>query len=331
MKYIASLCAAALLSLPSASLAWGPNGHQTVGAIADAQLKPHAKARVKSLIKMSLKTAGPWADCVKDVKHGSSGSHYVEDPTYKASCGVFWTPSAEAEILAYADANWDNCSRDGGQECHTQYHFADIDIDRPDYEDTFRGSNDHDLVHAIRAAIIVLKGGMAPAPFVIVNKRIALLMLAHLIGDMHQPLHVGSIYLDPNGQPHDPDVGTYDPTTFTRGGNFLFDGSKKLHSEWDDIGAFPTAATLRSLVAESKQMTPTPGEVEQFPVLWATDSIAQSKIAFSGLTFQSAGSQHWNINFADRAGYLAAVKTAQRVQLEKAGKRMADLLNAIWP
>lgn len=333
MKLIRGVLFAVLALLPTTAFAWGPTGHQIVGAIADSQLKPHAKAQVAKLLKMSLKIAGPWADCVKDVKGGPAQGHYVEDAMYKPSCGVFWNPALEAEAVSYADRNWDNCNRDGGQECHTQYHFADVDIDRKAYLMGQHGTNDHDLIHAIQAAIIVLKGGNAPAPFQIASPREALLMLAHLIGDIHQPLHVGSIYLDAQGHAVDADAATsYDPATFTRGGNFLFDGSQKLHGEWDNVGSFPAPTGLKTLKAAAKTVPVTAGPIETWPAAWATDSLTQSRMAFAQLSFAPAAPPtHWNIQFEDRQAYMAALKQTQQTQMEKAGAHMAQLLNAIWP
>jgi hypothetical protein len=319
---------AALAMLASPASAWGPTGHQIVGAIADQQLHPHAKAKVQSLLNMPLRTAGPWADCVKDVKGGPHG-HYVEDPRYKASCQVFWTPAEEAEMVQYANANWENCVREGSEECHAQYHYTDIAVGQSGYNRSHQGTSDHDLVQAIRAAILVLKGGTAPAPFKIPNQRIALLMLAHLVGDIHQPLHVGAIYLDANGKPVNPDAGPYDPGSFTRGGNCLFDNGKKLHSEWDDVGAFPS--NLAPMVANAAAVSPTVGAVEDFPMAWAKDSLVQAKKAFAGMSFAPTGSHHWNIQFGNASDYRQKLRAIQREQLVKAGARMAELLNKIWP
>lgn len=328
MRYISWMLATFALAITTPALAWGPNGHEVVGALADAQLNPHAKAMVVQLINMPLKTAGPWADCVKDVKGGPANGHYVEDQTYKASCGVFWTKPMEAEMVSYADRNWANCHQ-AGEECHAQYHFSDVALQRGHYQQGVVGTSDHDIEHAILAAIMVLEGKPAPAPFSITSKNEALLMLAHLVGDIHQPLHVGSIYLDAAGQPVDPDHGTYDPATFTRGGNFLFDGSKKLHAEWDDVGPFPNASVFSSLLATSHTIAPTPGPVESWPAQWANETITQAQAAFVGLTFTGGGSQKWVVH--EGSGYGMQKSTIQRLQIERAGARLAQLLNAIWP
>src|SRR6202035_4149196 len=60
----------------------------------------------------------------------------------------------------------------------------------------------------IGAAIAVLRDKPAPPPFSILDKKEALLMLTHFVGDLHQPLHVASAYLDADGRFVDPDVRT---------------------------------------------------------------------------------------------------------------------------
>ena len=79
MRVLTSVLALFLVLSPSASFAWGAKGHQSVGAIADENLTPNARTMVTSLIGMSLEQAGPWLDCVKDVKGSKGALHYVED------------------------------------------------------------------------------------------------------------------------------------------------------------------------------------------------------------------------------------------------------------
>ena len=52
-------------------------------------------------------------------------------------------------------------------------------------------------ISAINAAIRVLQDRpKATAPLSITDKKEALFLLAHFVGDIHQPLHVGAVYLD---------------------------------------------------------------------------------------------------------------------------------------
>jgi hypothetical protein len=59
---------------------WNPEGHQIVGAVANAMLTPNAKQQVAALLGVTLSTAGPWVDCVKSV-------HKFADVSV-ATCGV---------------------------------------------------------------------------------------------------------------------------------------------------------------------------------------------------------------------------------------------------
>ncbi len=326
------MCAAACASVASPSFAWDGNGHQTVGAIADGNLNAHARQQVKLLLKtLTLSDVGPWLDCAKDVP-SATGKYKAQAP-YQKWCGIFSSKKAAAEFERYAHANWSNCALDpeGGRNCHSAYHYTDIFVEHASYSNTSHGANDHDLIHAINAAVAVLQGNPAPLPFVIANKRIALLMLAHLVGDLHQPLHVGAAYLSMTGDEVDPDAGTYDPATFTQGGNFLFDGSKKLHGEWDGSPSAPTGQELMALVHDASQVPVTPGPVSGYAVAWANDSLAVAKMAFGGLSFQGSSPKHWTISFADKSAYLALLHATQRDQRVKAGARLAALLNAVWP
>jgi len=75
---------------------------------------------------------------------------------------------------------------------------------RGHFDRNFQGTNDHDIVAAINAATAVLLERPSPPPFKIADKREALFLLAHLVGDLHQPLHVGAVYLDKDGNLVDP-------------------------------------------------------------------------------------------------------------------------------
>jgi len=198
--------------------AWGPDGHHTVGAMADKLLAgTHAAQHVKQLLgALSLQDAAVWADCAKgidpkkDYAYTSAG-HFPE-------CKVFETPEGEAEMADFVRRNDTNCSRQPDDEsCHRQYHYTDEAIQRDRYVMGSVGTRDFDIVAAVRAVTLVLEGRPAPAPFAIKDKREALLLLAHYAGDIHQPLHVGAIYLDSRGRRIDPDAGPFDHAADTRG------------------------------------------------------------------------------------------------------------------
>lgn len=204
----------------SAVLAWNSDGHQTVGAIADQLIAGTPTAtQVRKILGSTLRTAAVWADCAKGVVHGSDGTFkYVINPRYK-ECLPYETTAGKKLMVDFVKRNWDSCNPTAGDDpCHKQYHYTDVASEHNAYAKNLEGTSDHDIVSAITAAIAELQGGAAPAPFNLKNKREALRLLAHYAGDIHQPLHVVAVYLDAAGHQVDPDGGTFDPGSKTRGG-----------------------------------------------------------------------------------------------------------------
>jgi hypothetical protein len=215
----ASLC----LALPA--MAYGPDGHHSIGAIADRLLVgSKAATEVAALLGgLTLEDAAVWADCAKGVNETTL--KYVKNSRF-TECMVHETPEGIAAMEDYVTRNDRQCQPAAGDEiCHKGYHYTDVAIQRTAYSSAFIGARLTDLVAAVKATLIVLQGGKSPAPFNFKDKREALLALTLYMSDIHQPLHVGAIYLSSTGRPVNPDAATYQPTTFTRGGNELLIGA----------------------------------------------------------------------------------------------------------
>jgi hypothetical protein len=355
---------AACLLHPAAAMAWGYQGHEVVGAIADQLLKPNAQLQVKNILNgperpanpnapkklatpapLTLKQAGPWADCVKSVVlFATDGKfHYRVDPNhleYEVPCVSFSSDENRARMEDYVRRNWDDCSYappPNGFEigCHNTYHFDDVAIQRPSFDRNDKGTNNHDLVAAITAAIAVLSGKPAPAPFSIVDNREALLLLAHFVGDLHQPLHVGAIYLDAEGKPVDPDLAKRtDPSIDTVGGNAIKDENISLHREWDDIPTDIGESWTNDLMKLAKAVPATQEPTDGWPKAWATDTLHAAQEVFKDLKFSPhiSGPYKWTVSFDDdHMAYLHKMDEIKRQQLAKGGARLAEILNAIWP
>jgi S1/P1 Nuclease len=326
---IAAACAA------SAAWSWGATGHSEVGKIADDILADHPKAgaQVRAILgEVTLEQAGPWADCLRSVA-GPPGFAYSHSDIYGAPCVVFEGPERKAEMESYVRRNWSNCASHAPGGCHTQYHFLDVALQRQRYEEGVVGTNDYDIVRAINAAIVVLRGGTAPAPFDF-TRRDALMMLVHLVGDLHQPLHVGSVFLDEQGRVVDPDSSDAERhraerATLTNGGNSLVwseNGRQlNLHSAWDGVAAGDYS------LAYARSFPATTGPLETWAGSWATDTLIQARGVLSGLAFAAKSGNRWPMSFANRSRYDADRAAIQRLQIEKAGARLAQLLVAIWP
>jgi S1/P1 Nuclease len=336
--------------------AWGYEGHRVVGSIADQLLRPNAKAQVQHILNpddsrnLNLRLSGPWPDCVKSVvRHPNGTFEYIVNPEhfdFEVPCRPFKSEAERARMVDYASRNFSNClyEPDGPDKppsgCHNTYHFEDIAIQRDQFDRSFQGTNEHDLVAVIGAAIAVLQDKPVPPPFPfsIKDKKEALMLLTHFVGDLHQPLHVGSVYLDPDGKLVDPDIAhAVDPTTETIGGNAIRDQNVNLHGEWDAIPTDLGDAATRELLADAKSVPPSQGPIENWPVDWATDTLQVAHHAFEGLTFQRPDpppeppKTQWNVSFDDHTAYLWLTDITKRKQLAKGGARLAEILNTIWP
>jgi S1/P1 Nuclease len=322
--------------------AWGFEGHRVVGSIATELLGSNAKAQVQQILNpdgsdhLTLRLSGPWADCVKSVKHHNDTFEYVIDPEhydFEVPCRPFKSDAERARMVDYASRNWTTCPHPPGDNnpppCHNTFHFDDVAIQRDHFDRSFQGTNEHDLVAAIVAAIAVLQDKPVPPPFPfsIKDKKEALMLLTHFVGDLHQPLHVGSVYLDPAGKRVDPDTApTVDASTSTVGGNAIHDQNVNLHGEWDDIPNDIGDAATRDLMAEAKSVPPSQGPIENWPADWATDTIQVAHHAFEGVSFQhrdpdpppAPQTPQWNVSFDDHTAYLWLADITKRKQLAKA-------------
>ena len=330
-----SLCCAfiALLLGTGNVLAWDAEGHEVVGAIADKLLHKNAKQKVAQILGFELGVAAPWGDCVRSVvRHKDGTFEYVADPRFEAPCIPFETDAEKARMADYVSRNWDNCTyNDKPTNCHKAFHFADVAIQHDGYDRRFVGTSDHDVVSAINAAVAVLQGRPAPPPFSIKDQKEALFMLSHFVGDLHQPLHVAAVYLDQDGNRVNPDDGGLDPDTETAGGNSIREEHGNLHGDWDDVPSSLRRSGLTALVAKARSTPRTPGQIQDWAVTWASDTVVQGHDAFTGVAFTGAGHHKWQALFEDEPDYDKREAALKRTQLIKGGAHLAELLNTVWP
>ncbi len=327
------------LALLSAGRAfgWGADGHHTVGAIADQLIAgTHAGEKVHAILgDFTLQDAAVWADCAKGVDPKKNFAYTAAGAF--AACAIFETPAGEAEMSDFVRRNSTNCVIKAGEEiCHKQYHYSDVAIQRSGYAPGTVGTRDDDIVQAVVAATHVLKGDATPAPFDIKSPREALLILAHYAGDIHQPLHVGAVYLDATGAVVDPDSGTFDPSTATRGGNQITvettAGKKRgnLHATWDAVPASLRVPHVDAAwVAKAHAVPASPGDIFSWPAQWATGTVLAAHTALDGLPYGAEVGHNWSVVLP--TGYSSRMTGTKRQQLTRAGARLAQLLEAIWP
>jgi hypothetical protein len=337
----ALLGAGALIAVTTPAAAWDYPGHRMVGAIADFVLSarhPKAYAKVKDLLATkdadgnrlvrTLSQVAVFADCAK--------------PGNVPFCGR--TPSDDEK--AYAAHNPHNGT----------YHFTDVPIQQSKYVAGSPGTNNNDVVQMINFAVAQLRGKSPHKDGVALSDTEALWLLAHLVGDIHQPLHVGAIYFDKETcqHPKDPNdaPGGIDGVASTVGGNSFqlialapdpaAPPNENLHFFWDSnvVDSAMHAAELagaeqdfaRLLAARAPANWQTAGDPETWAAQWATEILPVARAAYTKLELNGHLDQQHKCAWTTQipSGYSKWASERARVQLQKAGFRLAALLSAIF-
>lgn len=329
------LLTTALLALPFAAHAWGADGHQTIGALAAGLLRGSpTEARVAALLgDIPLPLASIWADCAKGISP-AQGYTYPAPGKYPA-CAPLETPARIAEMADYVRRNDRQCALGASEDsCHRQTHYSDVAVQRSRYLAGFAGTRPDDVVGALQAAIGVLQGRLTQGQPDFKSKREALLVLTHLVGDLHQPLHVGTVYLDARGHRADPDKVGPDRAISTAGGNHIAlatpDGPRNLHSHWDAV-----ADELRpqhvdaAWVAQARRIAADAGTPADWPTRWASQSLDEARNVLGSLSVAPRQAGKWPAQAAPDEEVRK--QALQRRQLTLAGARLAQLLKALLP
>ncbi len=354
-----------IFALASPLCAYGPEGHQIVGAIADDLLanKP-AGAQITALLDgLTLSRASIIPDEIKawDKKGPDDENafpHYRDHPKIDQQLRDFWR------------ANPPNPDPASGIPSHHWFHYTDVPVVPPQkYADGKAGRTKWDIVHMIPYCVKVLRGEIPENNERKITKPVAVILLAHYLGDIHQPLHVGADYFDQGGQEADPDKTT---TLEDEGGNsvrlHLSDDApphrgvryKKLHGFWDMDSvitllppldpALPkaeqknqTADAIQRIAREMAQTEPKnwrlPADValNKYAEVWADEILPIARQAHERLQFTAvhpeddqgktvAAGDATEKPEADHLLYRQWAAKVVREELHKAGWRLADLL-----
>jgi hypothetical protein len=315
VRTVAGVAAAgAVLCWLSASAdAFGNSGHRIIGILAELHLHDsRAMGEVRKILRANetLADAAVWPDRIKD-------------------------PLYEDEETALFRLN---------HPAHDTYHYANLPYQAPEYALTVPGARPTDIIQAAQDCIDVLRTGKGPF-----TRREALRLLAHYLGDMHQPLHVGNAF-----------VSDKDPLQFvvprgptgwrtTLGGNALVYGPEQrfnLHSYWDshavnlamqqdDVPTF--AARLLKEQPPSASWSGGGSDPAAWLVQWASEGLGHAKevhrgvrlVSYVGPDAEKRTAHRWLIE--QPSGYDARAVPLVRQQLAIAGYRLASVLRSLWP
>jgi len=345
--------------------AYGPIGHQIVGAIADQKLAgTETGKKVTALLDgMTLEKVSVIADEIKGWdKLGPDDPgifHYSAHPRIDAQLRDFW------------HANPPTRDQKSAIPAHHWFHYTDVPVLEPEkYGDGKAGRSQWDIVQMTRFCVGVLKGTEPEDNPRKITKTIAVILLAHFLGDIHQPLHVGAEYFDSAGHAVNP--GKDSSALEDEGGNTLVlnlaEGSNpqpvkrppKFHGFWDNDTVMANLPILPETIPkeERREKTdtakaalvkelatsepkdwrlPAATAPKDYSEAWANEILPIAREAHERLTFRNVAP----LQEEDRvvaAGFADEKKPAKgssyydwsahiaRDQLQKAGWRLADLL-----
>jgi nuclease S1 len=229
------------------------------------------------------------------------------------------TPKAKAAITALlepgeslADAStWaDEHKRD--IRAIAPWHYVDVPLDEPRYDARFTGDDPRKgyIVPKLMEFVNVLGNPAAPVE----ERRVALRFVVHLVGDLHQPLHVGDN--------HDRGGNDTQVRFFARGSNMhrVWDSDIIDHANKTPDGWLADLAAMDTPEARGKAMA---GSVED----WATESLLAARQAYedpvTGKRIKSG------TKLAD--AYQEANLSVVRRRLDQGGVRLAIVLNEVFP
>lgn len=250
---------------------------------------------IMGCISLSL-SAGAWSQKGHDTVCYIADSHLTQK-TRDAVENLLDNKS----IIYYS--NWlDNASHTPEYACSKTWHYKNVDADKT-YESAPQNP-DGDIVTALNSQITIIKDTTLDNK----DRALALKMIIHFLGDIHQPMHLGHLS--------------------DRGGNShyvkFFKRNTNLHSVWDyDL---PESGHRWSHTEWAREIDRPDEEVraniirETDPKKWAEESWLLATAIYSSTP----------VNTAISYDYIAQWTPTVENQLLKGGLRLANLLNSIF-
>jgi hypothetical protein len=208
MKIVRIFCCSFAIWAALAARAYGPEGHALVGGVADRLLRQDPAVAGKIAVWLdgiSLEEAANFPDKIKSWDQAESPRHrwfhLPDHPAIEQQLWDFWRANphstrepANRDLETVPDHHW--------------FHFTDLPVFRDEtYAQARTGKSKWDIVHMITYCARVLHGEISEQNDRRITKPVAVILLAHFVGDIHQPLHVGAEYFGANRSPVEPRPG----------------------------------------------------------------------------------------------------------------------------
>lgn len=227
--------------------------------------------------------------CYIAEKHLTKTTKAKVDSLFEGKSMVYW-------------ANWlDNASHTPEYAYSKTWHYKNVNADET-FETAYMNPNG-DVLTAIRAQSEILSDPSKPAA----DKQLALKILIHIVGDLHQPMHMG----------HASDLG----------GNRVkveyFGRTANLHSIWDS--SIPESAHKWSYTEWQEQIDRLTPAQQKAVLRGSIDDWARQNLVIADQIYR-AMPEGTKISYDEVATWTPVVEQ----QLVNGGLRLAHLLNMIF-
>jgi hypothetical protein len=275
---------------------WSGPRHNLIGRVADQLLTQTVRDRVRNLLggAGTLESVSDWADRLKS------------------------NPPTDAETQAFL-ANPAN-------QTHGSWHFVNLPFATTHYDPAtlaeFVPSNGAFVIGKILESANAL---IAPTPQL--SRVNALRWLAHLVGDMHQPNHLGCAYID---ESQDPPRLVGDPQAahglkHDRGGNLLLMSGGTLHGFWDDKLGSATVADVEAEATGAVDVS----NVNTAVTSWVDETLRVANDAYTGVRIVAREGEKFRITVDH--DYESRNEAHVPRQMGRAAARLAALVTALVP
>jgi len=310
----------AMLSMQDA-FAWDSVGHRLSAAVASHYLSDDSKAELQRILQQHPRYQQDFLEKMPaSIARGSEESRFA----WLLGQAAFWPDITrglpEAARDKYNRANWhyiDGAWTRGQAQVQGNTYIGVAPFD------DIAGKNARDMrseedVDNIMNALDYNSALLADSQALLGQRAVALCWVLHLIGDIHQPLHVGSLYSANRFLSGD------------RGGNGIEAGGRNLHARWDRaLSDEGVRANLEAVLAQHSTALERMDKQDAADwSLWMKESRALLLNTVYTLDMKSAiarsdrsNQQLPDFNLSD--DYVTTMEYHSRMRLALAGRRLA--------
>ncbi|PCI79142.1 MAG: hypothetical protein COB20_05505 [SAR86 cluster bacterium] len=303
------------------SLAWDSVGHRLSASVAAHYLSAGSKTELLRILQQHPRFQQDFvAQMPASIANGGEEGRF----SWLVGQAAFWPDIIrglpESEREKYNRANWhyiDGAWLRGQADLQGNTYIGVAtfdDIQGQAAQDTRDEASVENVMNALDYNTTLLADSLTPMP----QRAVALCWVLHLIGDIHQPLHVGSLYSTnrfPNGD---------------RGGNGVETDDRNLHARWDRaLRSIGVSSNLEIVLAQhSTTLERMDGQDDGDWSLWMKESRAlllntvyteEMKSAIARTDNSNERLREFNLDDA----YIETMEYHARMRLALAGRRLA--------